>query len=135
MSASFLRKNYAQFSRVETPEEPIPLRIIYNAAAAKGRRIWPYTLGAVFLLAISVIVPVVLNTQMAQRAYDIRDQQVILNELETESAALEQDLLEASSTQSLQEKAKELGLVPAGVPGVVSLQDQSVTGGVAASEE
>lgn len=135
MSSSSLRKNYAQSSRVETLEEPIPLRIIYSTAAAKGRRVWPYTLGAVLLLAVSVIIPVVLNTQIAQRAYDIRDQQVILNELEAESAALEQDLLEISSTQSLQEKAEELGLVPAGVPGVVSLQDQSVSGGVAASEE
>lgn len=132
MSAIPARKLFANGKRQEEILTEVPLRVVYETSSAQRKRVWPFVAVAALLLIAAVVVPVVLNTQMAQRAYDIREQQLILNELERQQATLEQEILEVSSTQSLQEKAEEMGLVPAGVPGVISLEDSTVTGGVAA---
>ncbi len=132
MSAIPARKLFANGKRQEEILTEVPLRVVYETSSAQRKRVWPFVTVAALLLIAAVVVPVVLNTQMAQRAYDIREQQLILNELERQQATLEQEILEVSSTQSLQEKAEEMGLVPAGVPGVISLEDSTVTGGVAA---
>ena len=132
MSTIPARKLFANGKRQEEILTEVPLRVVYETSSAQRKRVWPFVTVAALLLIAAVVVPVVLNTQMAQRAYDIREQQLILNELERQQATLEQEILEVSSTQSLQEKAEEMGLVPAGVPGVISLEDSTVTGGVAA---
>ncbi len=132
MSAIPARKLFANGKRQEEILTEVPLRVVYETSSAQRKRVWPFVTVAALLLIAAVVVPVVLNTQMAQRAYDIREQQLILNELERQQATLEQEILEVSSTQSLQEKAEGMGLVPAGVPGVISLEDSTVTGGVAA---
>ena len=132
MSAIPARKLFANGKRQEEILTEVPLRVVYETSSAQRKRVWPFVTVAALLLIAAVVVPVVLNTQMAQRAYDIREQQLILNELERQQATLEQEILEVSSTQSLQEKAEEMGLVPAGVPGVISLEDSTVIGGVAA---
>ncbi len=90
---------------------------------------WPALVVALVLLVVAVIAPLVLNTQMAQRSYDIRDQQVVLNELQARKSTLEAELRSASSPNALRKKAAEAGLVPAGKLGAVSLEDKTVEGG------
>ena len=70
-----------------------------------------------------------MNTQMAQRAYEIREMKVELAELKTRTGALERDLMAEGSPEVLADKAEALGLVPAAAVGVISLQEGTVEGG------
>ena len=74
----------------------------------------------------------VVNTQMAQRAYEIRDQRVQLAEINAQVETLEAQLLVASSPQMLEDKASKMGLVRAGNIGTINLADGVVEGGEAA---
>lgn len=93
---------------------------------------WPFVMIATLLLVLTIALPMVINTQMAQRAYEIRDQQITLAELNAQAETLETELLIASSPQQLEQRAKDLGLVPAGNVGAISLKAKTVEGGVAA---
>lgn len=84
---------------------------------------------AVVVLLLAVLVPLVINTQMAETAYAMRDQQVELAQLQAEQTTLQSRLLDESSPQSLESKARAQGMVPAGAAGVVSLRAKSVRGG------
>ena len=96
------------------------------------RAAWPYILLVVVLVVLTVALPMVINTQMAQRAYEIRDQQIVLAELNAEADSLSSQLLAVESPGVLEEKAKALGLVPAGHIGAISLGAGTITGGVPA---
>lgn len=132
MSVTSPRAALAKAPSPIVDEEAAPLRVVFETSRVQKRRAWPYVTAACLLLIIAVVVPVILSTQMAQRAYDIRDQQLILTELEVARASLEAQILQESCTESLQKKAEEIGLVPAGTPGVISLADSSVVKGEAA---
>lgn len=93
---------------------------------------WPFVLLAVVLVVFTLILPLIANTQMAQRAYEIRDYQVTLAELNAQIETLEADVLEASSSQRLEAKAREIGLVRAGDTGTIALSGGTVEGGVPA---
>lgn len=107
----------------------LAIRVVSQNDAPSRSRAWPVVLAALLSLVVAIAVPLVINTQMAETSYAIRDVQVQLAELEAERIVLEAELLEASSPQALEQKARALGLVPAGAPGTVSLVDGTVTGG------
>lgn len=86
-------------------------------------------LAAVVVLVLAVLVPLVINTQMAETAYAMRDRQVELAELQAERTTLQSQLLRTSSGESLESKARAQGMVPAGNAGVVSLRAKTVRGG------
>lgn len=108
---------------------PVRIQVIPGKQMAQRAMAWPYILLAAALVILMIAVPMVVNTQMAQRAYEIRDQQVALAELKAESDTLESALLVAQSPQALEKRAKDLGLVPAGEVGSISLQRKTVEGG------
>lgn len=128
MSTSAIR-DYAAPTAVPEPSRPAPLRIVETDRLPSKHSAWPFVVIALFLLVVAIAVPLVVNTHMAQTAYAIRDQRIELAELNAEIATMETQLLELSSPQLLDSKARALGLVPAGKPGTVSLLDGSVVGG------
>ena len=75
------------------------------------------------------IVSMILNTRMAQTAFEIREQQLQLNELEAQSWALRAQLDEAASPSALEAAARANGMVPAGPTGFITLGTGTVEGG------
>ncbi len=119
----------------ESKAEPLrreELQVISGAPARPRRAVWSALLVVLILAVVAIGIPMVVNTQMAQRAYDIRDQKVVLAELDAQTSTLEAKLLEASSPQALDSKARELGLVPAAPAGTISLGASTVEGGAPA---
>ncbi len=146
MSASALRAGTSRSTRqapgVRRPAAPPtagpstnrPLGVVSRTEPLAVGRAWPIILMAILVLVAAIAIPLVVNTQMAQTAHEIRDQQVELAELQAEQAVLEAQVLEAASPESLDAKARALGLTPVKKIGTLSLIDGTLTGGEPASE-
>lgn len=87
------------------------------------------TIAVVAVAIAAVVVSMVLNTRMAQTAFEIREQQLQLNELEAQSWALRAQLDEAASPSALEAAARANGMVPAGPTGFITLGTGTVEGG------
>ena len=90
---------------------------------------------AVLVLLItlaSVLASMVLNTRMAQTSFEIREQQLVLNELEAQSWTMRAELDRKASPTELERAAKENGMVPAGASGFITLETGTVEGGTPA---
>lgn len=101
-------------------------------AVTKRHLTWPIWLTVIVMMVSALVGSVVINTQMAVTSYEMYAAQQELSQLEDYQADLVTRAREASSPQHLAEKAQEIGLVPAGAPGYVSLASGSVTPGVPA---
>ena len=84
------------------------------------------------MLVAALVVPVVVNTQLAMTSYDMYAMQNELNLLLDQQADLVTQAREAQSPQYLAEKAREIGLVPAGEQGYVTLATGEIIPGKAA---
>ena len=106
------------------------LRIVGGARPRRS------VLGIGVLLVIvamaSVVASMVLNTRMAQTSFEIREQQLALNELEAKSWTMRAELDRKASPTELERAAKANGMVPAGSPGFISLDKGTVEGGTPA---
>ena len=80
----------------------------------------------------SVLASMVLNTRMAQTSFEIREQQLVLNELEAQSWTLRAELDRKASPAELEKAAKANGMVPAGTSGFITLETGTVEGGTPA---
>ena len=80
----------------------------------------------------SVLASMVLNTRMAQTSFEIREQQLALNELEAQSWTMRAELDRKASPTELEKAAKANGMVPAGTSGVITLETGTVEGGTPA---
>ena len=80
----------------------------------------------------SVVASMVLNTRMAQTSFEIREQQLTLNELEAQSWTMRSELDRKASPTELEEAAKTNGMVPAGRSGFITLETGTVEGGTPA---
>lgn len=96
------------------------------------RMVVPLAVFALLALVFSIVVPLVVNTSMAQRSFEIRSLQITLNGLDAQAWTLQTELQQKSSPESLEAAAKALGMVPAGTAGVVNLRTGGVEGGRAA---
>lgn len=105
------------------------IQVVSRQEGTAPGRAWPVVLLALFVLAVAIALPLVINTHMAQTSYAIRDLRVELAEVNAQSTVLESQLLELNAAPALQERAESLGLVRAAAPGVVSLVEGTVTGG------
>ena len=74
----------------------------------------------------------VLNTRMAQTSFEIREQQLVLNELEAQSWTMRAELDRKASPTELERAAKENGMVPAGKSGFITLETGTVEAGTPA---
>ena len=86
----------------------------------------------VIVAMASVVASMVLNTRMAQTSFEIREQQLALNELEAKSWTMRAELDRKASPTELERAAKANGMVPAGSPGFISLDKGTVEGGTSA---
>lgn len=91
-----------------------------------------------FTLVIAVLIAsavgsIVLHTRMAQTAFEIRSQQIVLNELEAQAWSMQARIEEAASPSSLEEAARAQGMVPAGKTGFITLSTGAVEGGTPAA--
>ena len=80
----------------------------------------------------SVLAAMVLNTRMAQTSFEIREQQLALNELEAQSWTMRAELDRKASPAELEKAAKANGMVPAGTSGFITLETGTVEGGTPA---
>ena len=80
----------------------------------------------------SVLASMVLNTRMAQTSFEIREQQLGLNELEAQSWTMRAELDRKASPTELEKAAKANGMVPAGTSGFITLETGTVEGGTPA---
>lgn len=118
-------------SRPERLREPRPdLRVVEGTRSRRG--VVPLVVAVLVAFAIAIVVPLVVNTAMAQRSLEIRSLQIDLNGLDAEAWSLQTQLQEKSSPASLESAAKALGMVPAGSLGVIDLSTGGVEGGQAA---
>lgn len=87
-----------------------------------------FSLLMVMLMALVAVMVanLIINTQMAQTAHQLRDMNRELILLNEENNALQQELQTASSPAVLEQNAVRLGMVPARVAGYVSLSKQEV---------
>ena len=112
-------------------EEIRPLLTVVDSSRPR-RSVIPMTIIALVMIAIAIVVPMVINTHMAQTSYEIREYQIQLNELEAQSWTLQTQLQEKASPVELEKAAKAQGMVQAGKLGTIRLSDGTVEGGVAA---
>ena len=98
-------------------EEIRPLLTVVNSTRPR-RSVIPMTIIALVMIAIAIVVPMVINTHMAQTSYEIREYQT--------------QLQEKASPVELEKAAKAQGMVHAGKLGTIRLSDGTVEGGVAA---
>ncbi|MDO5034365.1 MAG: hypothetical protein Q4E01_03160 [Actinomycetaceae bacterium] len=104
-----------------------PLRVI---ASETGPRAAFPVLAVVALVLLAVLaVNLLITTQMAQTAYEIRDSRAELVRLTEETQSLRQRLQVASSPSALKKAAESQGMVPAGQTGFIQLGEGRVEGG------
>lgn len=106
------------------------LRIV--AGARPRRSVLAILVLLVIVAMASVVASMVLNTRMAQTSFEIREQQLALNELEAKSWTMRAELDRKASPTELERAAKANGMVPAGSPGFISLDKGTVEGGTPA---
>ena len=109
------------------------LRVI--RAAAPARSTLPFLAMNILILAGALIASMLLNAQMASTAYRMKEVQVEVNIMNDHVETLRTEVQEASAPDTLATKASELGMVPAGAPGVVDLNSSQLTNGTAAKAE
>ncbi|MFH5822576.1 hypothetical protein [Georgenia sp. AZ-5] len=103
-------------------------RLAVVPSPAPARSVVPYLLLCAAVLAASLLGALLLNTHMAATAYEIHDKQVALGRLDEAEASLRAQVEEAGSPASLQQRADELGMVPAENLRFIRLSDGALLG-------
>ncbi|WP_022868042.1 hypothetical protein [Schaalia vaccimaxillae] len=112
-------------------DEARRLRVIEGEGRAT-RSFLPVAFLAIVVVLAAVILSMVLNTRMAQTSFEIREQQLILNELDAQAWTMQAQIEEAASPVKLKEAALNNGMVPAGQTGFITLGTGTVEGGAPA---
>ena len=90
-------------------------------------------LGIVSIVVIiaTVLASLVLHTRMAQTAFEIRTQQIELNELEAQAWSMQAQIEKAASASELEKAATAQGMVKGGQTGFINLGAGTIEGGTA----
>jgi hypothetical protein len=94
----------------------------------------PFVLICMGLLIAALLTALLLNTSMAQAAFETTDTQRQLSQLVQDNEELQAQLDEKSSPEQLAAQARALGMVPATGTGWVRLSDQTVSGAQSPAE-
>lgn len=124
MSALLDRPRLTAAARPSRPAGRPTLRVV--TAPQPARRMLPYIVGLIAILLASMMGALLLNTSMAQTAFEIQSQQVELENLRQREASLRAEVEGAASPGGLQEAATDLGMVPAESVEHLSLVERSV---------
>ncbi len=92
-------------------------------APEQSRSLMPFAIACVAIVVAALAAVLLINTTMAQGAYERRDLRIEIAGLHQQSAAYRETLEENSSPASLAARAAALGMAPAGALGFVSLSD------------
>ncbi|GAA0197157.1 hypothetical protein GCM10009526_19590 [Glutamicibacter creatinolyticus] len=109
------------------PKQRTTLSLVPNTSP-KRRRPLVVMVSVLALLAFAVIVTLVLlNTSVAQRQYEMVSLRHQERELSQENQALLKEAQSLAAPQTLAKRAKELGLVAPAAPGLVDLEDGTIS--------
>ena len=115
----------------EIPEtnsgQRVTLSLVPRINEGSKRNVFATSILLVLLVFGVIITLVLLNTSVAQRQYDIVSMRNEERALSQENQALHKEAESLAAPQSLAVKARELGLVSPGAPGLVSLGDGKIT--------
>lgn len=125
--------NLASITRpaVSNPSPRRPSLRVMAAPAPARRKVLAPALAALALLA-ALIYPIGVATQTAATTYQMKNIQIEVNKLTEENQLLRDKVALAKSPQSLEQKAREIGLVSSGSIGTISLESGEVSGGTPA---
>jgi hypothetical protein len=98
------------------------------AAPVASRSLVPFVSLCIAIIVGSLVGVLLLNTQMAQGAYDTRDLKIQIASLSEQRGELVAQLDSNAAPQNLADRAAALGMHPAGKVGFISLEDGYVTG-------
>lgn len=127
MSAAPLRQQRTYRARpVQGAPAPVPgdrrhLRPVQ--APEQARSLMPFAILCVAVVVGALAAVLLINTTMAQGAYERRDLRIEIAALHKESAASLEILEENASPATLASRASALGMAPAEALGFVSLSD------------
>ena len=107
------------------------LRVVSGASRATSSSL-PFLALVIMVLAGALVASMLLNAKMADTAYRMKEKQVELNVAEDHVETLRTQVQEASAPDALAARAKELGMVPAAVPGVIDVENGRLTEGAPA---
>ncbi|WP_249369919.1 MULTISPECIES: hypothetical protein [unclassified Actinomyces] len=118
-----------------TRTESAPRPTLYAVRGlAPARTSLPLILVVILILVAALASSMVLNATMADTAFKMQQAQIRLNILNDHIDTVRSQVQDASAADSLAQRATELGMVPAGAPGVVDLTTGTVSGGSAAKQ-
>lgn len=102
---------------------------------APARATLPFLLLVVTILAAALVTSMVLNARMAQTAFEMQTMREKLNVINDHIDTVSTQVEDQAAPDHLAQRATELGMVPAGVPGVVDLGAGQVVGGAPAGQD
>ena len=106
------------------PSRP-ELRVV---SAPQARPRLQLAIGAMALLAVGLVVLLMLNISLSRGSYELYQGQLQQRDLDEQRQALREQLMAQQAPQQLAQRARALGMVPAGNPAFVRLPDGSVVG-------
>ena len=103
------------------------LRLVAPLRPGKASRgVFSLVIGG--LLALGLVAMLVINTSMAQGAFEVSALRAEKAQLAEQEATLDQEVSALGTPESLEAKARALGMVPSQSPAFLSLADGSVLG-------
>ncbi len=119
-----------QYSSPQRAPRPAPLapRLRLVRPPQQVRTRVPFVLVCMGVLIVALLTALLLNTSMAQAAFETTDTQRQLTQLVQDNEELQAQLDEKSSPEQLAAQARALGMVPATGTGWIRLSDQTVSG-------
>nr|WP_300337715.1 hypothetical protein [Actinomyces sp.] len=114
-----------------TPQERPALYVVRGIAPARSTV--PFIMVVVLILAGALAASMLLNASMAATAFRMQSAQVELNVVNDHIDTVRSQVQDASAADHLTQRATELGMVPAGAPGVVDLGSSQLSAGQAAT--
>lgn len=124
MSAAALRQQAPQRAPRPAPLAP-RLRLVRPPQQVRTRV--PFVLTCMGILIAALLTALLLNTSMAQAAFETTAAQRQLAQLVQDNEDLQAQLDEKSSPEQLAAQARALGMVPATGTGWIRLSDQTVS--------
>ncbi|MBM9433149.1 hypothetical protein [Flaviflexus equikiangi] len=109
------------------------IQVVPSPAPVRGFVATVIACALIFCAGLAIVFA--LNTAMVEGAYQIREQQVLLNDLADTRNILDEEIAQASTAVALRARAEELGLEPATDIRHVDLGQGVVSGGSSDSTE
>jgi len=105
----------------------VTLSLVPRINSRNRRSVVATTVVMVMLFVGLIVALVLMNTSVAQRQYDIVNLRYQERALSQENQALLKEAQSLAAPQALAKKAKELGLVAPGAPGLIDLGKEKIT--------